>query len=102
MGEIPAEPGGIWARLDGVFLIITALLYWLASQDPSRYLGIVAVCIFGKIWSVFFYGTYILAGGPVGFVIPALADLFLFFAHWWALGPDPVRRIRDAWSARRL
>jgi hypothetical protein len=102
MGQIPAEPGGIWARLNGIFLIITALFYWLASQNPDRHVGIVSICILGKIWSVFFYGVYILVGGPLGFLTPLVVDLILFFAHLWALGPERVRRVRRAWMQQDL
>lgn len=102
MGEIPVEPGGLWARLNGIFLVITALLYWLSSQNPDRHVGVISICIFGKIWSVFFYGFYMLIGGPMGFVTPLLVDLFLFFAHLYALGPERLKRVRDAWTAMDL
>lgn len=92
---IAPEPGAdsIWLRLDGVFLIIMALLYLLAARDPNRYMGIVLVCIVGKIWSVGFYSYYCyVLDAPKPFMIFAGLDFVFFFLHIWALGPDRWRR----------
>ena len=81
-----------------------ATLYVLTARDPGRYLGIVGVCIAGKIVSIAFYVTNALT---------AWADyrMFLFFAsldavflagHVWALGPNGAQRLRDAFRPARL
>ena len=99
MIQPPPEPGALWLRLDGIFLMITAAFYWLASRDPNRYVGIVFICICGKIISVVFYSAYIaIAKAPLGYGVPTVVDLILFFAHTWALGPNRWNRINDAFK----
>ena len=93
----------IWLQLDGIFLIIMALLYLVAARDPDRYLGIVLVCILGKIWSVGFYSYYcFVLGAPKPFMIFAGLDFVFFFLHIWALGPDRWRRTKMAFASPSL
>ncbi len=90
-------PGEIWLRLDGIFLIILALIYLVMSQNPARYLGIIPVILLGKAASVVFYAAYVfLDGQSKSFLIFAGLDFILFFLHLWALGPNGMARIRAA------
>ncbi len=93
----------VWLQLVGIFLIILSLLYLLAARNPSRYLGIVLVCVVGKIWSVGFYCYYcFVLGAPLGFMFYAVLDLAFFFLHIWAMGPDRKRRAADALAIANL
>lgn len=95
-------PGEIWLRLDGIFLIIVALIYLVMSQNPARYLGIIPVILLGKAASVIFYTTYVFLGGQSkSFLIFAGLDFIMFFLHLWALGPNGMARIRAALQPAR-
>ena len=90
-------PGEIWLRLDGIFLIIVALIYLVMSQDPARYLGIIPVVLLGKAASVVFYCTYVFLGGQSrSFLIFAGLDFVMFFLHLWAIGPNGWARVKAA------
>ncbi len=91
------NPGDIWLRLDGIFLIILGLIYWIMSEDPARYLGILGVILIGKIGSIVFYLYYVLALHETKtFILFAALDGVMFGLHYWALGPGGIGRIRDA------
>jgi hypothetical protein len=95
--------GEIWLRLDGIFLLVMASLYILTARDPARYLGIVAICIAGKVVSIVFYSVYVLAfGAEKIFLMFAALDLVFLAGHVWALGPDGAQRLRDAFRPARL
>jgi hypothetical protein len=99
----PDGVGDLWLRLDGIFLIIVPLFYLLAAADPSRYLGIVVVCVFGKVWSVGFYVRYVFwLGAPPMYLTYAILDIIFFFLHIWALGPDRMRRVRNSLTSADL
>mgnify|MGYP006153376195 CR=1 FL=1 len=84
-------------RLDGIFLIIVALIYLVMSQNPARYLGIIPVILLGKAASVIFYSAYVFLGGQSkSFLIFAGLDFIMFWLHLWALGPNGLARIRAA------
>lgn len=89
--------GEIWLRLDGIFLIILGIIYWIMSGDPQRYLAMVGVILLGKVTSIIFYLTYVFAfGESKTLVLFASLDAVMFALHYWALGPSGFRRIRDA------
>ena len=95
-------PGEIWLRLDGIFLIIVALIYLVMSQNPARYLGIIPVILLGKAASVIFYSAYVFLGGQSkSFLIFAGLDFIMFFLHLWALGPNGMARVRAALQPAR-
>lgn len=90
-------PGEIWLRLDGIFLIVVALIYLVMSQDPARYLGIIPVVLLGKAGSVVFYVSYVMFGHQSrAFLIFAALDFVMFWLHLWALGPNGYDRVRAA------
>lgn len=86
----------LWLLLDGIFLIIMGMLYVVAARDPARYMGIVLVCVVGKIWSVGFYVYHVWHGAPPMYLSFAGLDFVFFFLHIWALGPDRKARVKDA------
>jgi hypothetical protein len=89
--------GGIWLRLDGIFLIVVGTIYWIMSQDPARYLGILAVILAGKIGSIIFYLYYVLVLHDSNmFLLFAALDAVMFALHAWALGPGGFARVREA------
>ncbi len=91
------DPGEIWIRLDGIFLIVVALIYLVMSQDPARYLGIMPVILLGKAGSVIFYTSYVFLGHQSrSFLIFAALDFVMFWLHLWALGPNGFDRIKAA------
>jgi len=93
----------IWVHLVGILLIILSLLYILAGRNPGRYLGIVLICIVGKIWSVFFYLYYcFVLGAPYAFLTFCGLDFVFFFLHIWALGPDRKNRVFECLEKARL
>ena len=95
-------PGEIWLRLDGIFLIIVALIYLVMSMDPARYLGIIPVILLGKAGSVVFYTTYVFLGGQSkSFLIFAGLDFVMFWLHLWALGPGGWERVKAALQPAR-
>lgn len=91
------DVGMIWLRLDGIFLIILGIIYWIMSGNPSRYLAIVGVILLGKVSSIIFYLTFVFAFGQsktfIGF---AFLDAVMFGLHYWALGPNGLGRIKAA------
>lgn len=91
------DVGMIWLRLDGIFLIILGIIYWIMSGNPSRYLAIVGVILLGKVASIIFYLTFVFAFGQsktfIGF---AALDAVMFGLHYWALGPGGLGRIKAA------
>lgn len=91
------NPGEIWLRLDGIFLIVVALIYLVMAQDPARYLGIMPVILLGKAGSVVFYVSYVMIGHESKtFLIFAALDFVMFWLHLWALGPNGFDRIKAA------
>jgi hypothetical protein len=91
------DVGGIWLRLDGIFLMVLCAVYWIMSQDPQRYLGIMAMILPAKLLSIVFYLTYVFAfQASKTFCLFAVLDAVMFSLHWWALGPGGIARIRDA------
>jgi hypothetical protein len=95
--------GEIWLRLDGIFLLVMAALYVLTARDPARYLGIVAVCLAGKLVSIAFYCTYVFALGEAKiFLMFAALDFVFLCGHAWALGPNGGQRLIDAFRPARL
>jgi hypothetical protein len=91
------DPGAIWLRLDGIFLIVVALIYLAMSQNPARYLGIMPVILLGKAGSVVFYSVYVFAAGAAPmFLLFVLLDFIMFWLHLWALGPGGFARIKAA------
>ncbi len=91
------NPGEIWLRLDGIFLIVVALIYLVMAQDPARYLGIMPVILLGKAGSVVFYVSYVMIGHESRtFLIFAALDFVMFWLHLWALGPNGLDRIKAA------
>ncbi len=92
--EMP-DVGVLWIRLDGIFLIVMALIYLVTARDPARYLGNVGIALFGKVVSVVFYSTYVFAlGASKTWLVIAIADAVLGYLHYWALGPQGLKRIR--------
>jgi hypothetical protein len=90
-------PGMIWLRLDGIFLIVVGAIYWVMSQDPARYLGIMTVILTGKTVSVVFYLLYVFARHESRtFLLFAALDVVMFALHVWALGPGGFARVRAA------
>lgn len=97
------DPGGIWIRLLGICLISLGLIYWIMSRNPERYLGIVAVILFGKAVSVAFYTIGVFAYDQARmFLLFALLDVIMFVLHSWALGPGGWGRIREAMQPARI
>jgi hypothetical protein len=95
--------GEIWLRLDGIFLLVMAALYVLTARDPGRYLGIVAVCLAGKVVSIAFYCTYVFGFGEAKiFLMFAALDFVFLCGHAWALGPNGGQRLIDAFRPARL
>ena len=93
----------LWVTLTGILLIIVASCYFLAARNPSRYLGIVAIAIVGKIWSVGYYLYYVYKlGAPPAFLIYAGLDFVFFFLHIWACGPDRWRRVKESFAWKDL
>lgn len=91
------DVGVIWLRLDGIFLIVVGMIYWIMSQDPARYLGIMAMIFLAKLGSIIFYLTYVFAFGESRtFILFAVLDAMMFALHWWAIGPNCVGRILEA------
>lgn len=91
------DPEVIWIRLLGICLISLGLMYFVMSQNPARYLGIVAIILLGKVGSVIFYLTYVFAfGASRTFVLFALLDVIMFSLHLWALGPGGFARVQEA------
>lgn len=91
------DVGGIWLRLDGIFLMVLGVVYWIMSQDPQRYLGIMAMILPAKIASIIFYLTYVFAfHASRTFILFSVLDAGMFALHWWALGPGGIARIREA------
>jgi hypothetical protein len=97
------DPGAIWIRLLGICLISLGLIYWIMSQNPARYLGIVAVILFGKFVSVAFYtiGVFVYDQARM-FLLFALLDVIMFILHYWALGPGGWARIRESMEPARV
>lgn len=93
------EPGAppIWLRLNGIFLIVVALIYIVSARDPQRYLGNVLVAIFGKVVSVIFYVCYwvTLEGGDFLLVL-AVLDAIVGVLHTWFIGPNRRAKVRAA------
>lgn len=97
------DPGAIWIRLLGICLISLGLIYWIMSRNPARYLGIVAVILFGKAVSVAFYtiGVFVYDQARM-FLLFALLDVIMFILHSWALGPGGFARIRESMEPARV
>lgn len=97
------QPGvPMWLRLDGIFLIIMALIYIVTARDPERYLGNVLVAIFGKVVSVLFYMTYVLFfEGAIFLAVLSFLDAVMCALHIWAIGPDKGAKIRAALEPAR-
>ena len=99
---LPQPEVPIWLRLDGIFLIVMALIYVVTARDPERYLGNVLVAIFGKIVSVFFYMSYVLFfQGAIFLAVLAFLDAVMCCLHIWAIGPDKGDKIRAALQPAR-
>jgi len=89
--------GMIWLRLDGIFLVVVGSIYWIMSQNPARYLGIMAVILGGKVASIAFYCIYVIARHESKtFLLFAALDAVMFGLHVWALGPGGLARIRES------
>lgn len=94
---LPSDTGRIWLALCGIFLIILGIIYWIMSGDPSRYLALVGVILLGKVGSIAFYLTYVLAFGQSRtFLLFAALDAVMFALHLWGLGPNGVDRVKKA------
>lgn len=94
------DVGRIWLQLDGIFLIVVGLIYWIMSQDPGRYLGIMAVILAGKAGSISFYVAFVVIQHvSKTFLLFAALDAVMFALHWWALGPGGIARINAAMRA---
>ena len=95
--------GAIWLRLDGIFLIVVGMIYWVMAQDPARYLGIMAMIFTAKAGSIIFYLTYVFAFGESRtFILFAVLDAMMFALHAWAIGPNAVSRILEALRPAQL
>lgn len=96
--QLPSpDPEGIWIRLLGICLISLGLIYYVMSQNPERYLGIIPVILLGKAGSVVFYLTYVFCfGASRTFILFAVLDVIMFCLHVWALGPGGFARVREA------
>ena len=101
MGLPMPSIGEIWLRLDGIFLIILGIIYWIMAGDPQRYLALVGVILLGKVVSIVFYLTYVALGESKMLVLFAALDAVMFALHLWALGPHPMQRLRDALKPAR-
>jgi hypothetical protein len=95
--------GAIWIRLDGIFLIVVGMIYWVMAQDPARYLGIMAMIFTAKAGSIIFYLTYVFAfGESKTFILFAVLDAMMFALHRWAIGPEWISRIMEALKPAQL
>ena len=91
------DVGGIWIRLDGIFLIVVGMIYWIMSQDPARHLGIMAMIFIAKLGSIVFYLVNVFGfDASRTFILFAVLDAMMCGLHWWAIGPNCVPRIREA------
>lgn len=91
------DPGTIWLRLDGIFLLVMAMIYLVTARDPARYLGNVGVALIGKAASIVFYFAYVfLAGETKVFILFAVLDAIMLGLHYWALGPQGLKRFGPA------
>jgi hypothetical protein len=100
---MPDGPSAIWIQLDGIFLMVVGAIYWIMSQNPSRYLGIVLVILLGKAGSIAFYLYNVFAlGASKSFILFAALDTIMFFLHLWALGPRGFVRLRESLRAVSL
>jgi hypothetical protein len=89
--------GQVWLALDGIFLIILGVIYWIMSGNPSRYLALIGVILLGKVASIAFYLTCVFVyGQPRTFLLFAALDAVMAALHFWALGPNGVDRIKAA------
>lgn len=99
-------PGGVdrlWLQLDGIFLVIVSLFALVTARDPSRYLGNVAVCLIGKLWTVGFFFSFVFArGAPQAFLFFATIDAVLLVLHFRALGSSRWLRLRTAFATADL
>lgn len=83
---IPEER--IYYRLNGVFLIVLAMMYLVAAVDPRRYEGILVVASAGRCLGA----TYLMASWSVGadfaFLLLALVDAAFSLWHFlaWRIG----------------
>jgi hypothetical protein len=100
---MPDGPASIWIQLDGIFLIVVGAIYWIMSQNPTRYLGIMLVILLGKAGSIAFYLYHVLAlHQSKMFLLFAALDTVMFFLHLWALGPRGFVRLRGSLRAVSL
>jgi hypothetical protein len=91
------DVGAIWIRLDGIFLVVVGSIYWIMSQDPARYLGIMAMIFIAKAASIVFYVVNVYAFDQSRtFLLFAFLDAVMFALHRWALGPEWISRIRES------
>ena len=96
------DPGTIWLRLDGIFLLVMAMIYLVTARDPARYLGNVGVALIGKAASIVFYFAYVFIGHESKvFIVFAVADIVMFYLHYWALGPRGLKRFKSALQPAR-
>jgi hypothetical protein len=98
---VPKQIGdaGIWLRLDGIFLLFTAFIYWATALDPERYLANVIVMIAFKAFSVVYYVVWVVSlhATPL-WLIFAVADSALFGLHIHFIGPPRISRILGAFT----
>ena len=76
--EPPADP--TYLRLNGVFLIVLALMYLLAAARPARYQGVVFVAVIARgLGAAYFAAVARLGPGPASTFL-ALGSVDLAFA----------------------
>lgn len=77
--EVPEDP--VYLRLNGVFLVLLAGLYFLPALDPRRYRGVVLVAACGRTLGFLYLALVWWQGRPRAFLLLALADLAFAAAH---------------------
>ena len=83
--QIAAE-AGIFLRLNGAFLVIVALFYFVTAMKPRRYLGNAALAIFGRALGALVYLCWVMSGGASVFYAFVALNAAFAAVHAWAFG----------------
>lgn len=93
-----------WPRYSAVFLVVVPMFYAIAWLNPGRYIANAAGAVVARILGFAFYFKYFgLNNARNAFLVLALMNLALAFAHYWLLGGHAgwSRAFASVWPPRR-